>query len=86
MIYGVILLFKSVFNVLGETLARLHQDEEAERWYQAALNAQPDHVPAHITYGKLLAKNVSRTAEAEQWFRKAQRLAPQEPSVYHHYG
>jgi Flp pilus assembly protein TadD len=29
---------------------------------------------------------VSRTAEAEQWFRKAQRLAPQEPSVYHHYG
>ncbi|KYB27854.1 Transmembrane and TPR repeat-containing protein CG31690-like Protein [Tribolium castaneum] len=77
---------QSVFNVLGETLARLQQDEEAERWYQAALNAQPDHVPAHITYGKLLAKNVSRTAEAEQWFRKAQRLAPQEPSVYHHYG
>lgn len=53
-------MFQSVFNVLGETLARLHQDEEAERWYQAALNAQPDHVPAHITYGKLLAKNVSR--------------------------
>lgn len=45
--------------MLGETLARLQQDEEAERWYQAALNAQPDHVPAHITYGKLLAKNVS---------------------------
>lgn len=53
-------MFQSVFNVLGETLARLHQDEEAERWYQAALNAQPDHVPAHITYGKLLAKNVSK--------------------------
>lgn len=50
--------FQSVFNVLGETLARLQQDEEAERWYQAALSAQPDHVPAHITYGKLLAKNV----------------------------
>lgn len=53
-------LFQSVFNVLGETLARLQQNEEAERWYQAALNAQPDHVPAHITYGKLLAKNVSK--------------------------
>lgn len=52
-------LFQSVFNVLGETLARLQQDEEAERWYMAALQAQPDHVPAHITYGKLLAKNVS---------------------------
>lgn len=77
---------QSVFNVLGETLARLHQDEEAERWYQAALHAQPDHVPAHITYGKLLAKNVSRTVEAEQWFRRAQKLAPHDPSVYHHYG
>ncbi|KAK9870913.1 hypothetical protein WA026_009874 [Henosepilachna vigintioctopunctata] len=77
---------QAVFNVLGETLARLQQDEEAERWYQAALNAQPDHVPAHITYGKLLAKNVSRLGEAEQWFRKAQRLAPGDPSVYHYYG
>ncbi|KAB0799708.1 hypothetical protein PPYR_07588 [Photinus pyralis] len=77
---------QSVFNLLGETLARLKQDEEAERWYQAALNAQPDHVPAHITYGKLLAKNVSRVAEAEQWFRRAQRLAPQDASVYHYYG
>ncbi|KAG5892111.1 hypothetical protein JTB14_035839 [Gonioctena quinquepunctata] len=77
---------QSVYNVLGETLARLQQDEEAERWYMAALHAQPDHVPAHITYGKLLAKNISRITEAEQWFRKAQRLAPEDPSVYHHYG
>ncbi|XP_045479217.1 protein O-mannosyl-transferase TMTC1-like [Harmonia axyridis] len=77
---------QSVFNVLGETLARLQQDEEAESWYRAALNAQPDHVPAHITYGKLLAKNVSRLSEAEQWFRRAQKLAPGDPSVYHYYG
>ncbi|XP_072385462.1 protein O-mannosyl-transferase Tmtc2 isoform X2 [Diabrotica undecimpunctata] len=77
---------QSVFNVLGETLARLEQDEEAERWYIAALHAQPDHVPAHITYGKLLAKNISRVAEAELWFKKAQRIAPEDPSVFHHYG
>lgn len=29
---------------------------------------------------------MSRLAEAEQWFRRAQRLAPDDPSVYHHYG
>lgn len=52
-------LLQSVYNLLGETLSRLQQFEEAERWYQAALQVQPDHVPAHITYGKLLAKNVS---------------------------
>ncbi|CAH1124555.1 unnamed protein product [Ceutorhynchus assimilis] len=75
-----------VYNVLGETLAKMQLDEEAEKWYRAALEAEPDHVPAHITYGKLLAKNVSRSAEAEQWFRRAQRLAPHDASVYHHYG
>ncbi|XP_050298549.1 protein O-mannosyl-transferase TMTC2-like [Anthonomus grandis grandis] len=77
---------QKLYNILGETLAKMHQDEEAEKWYRAALQAEPDHVPAHITYGKLLAKNVSRAAEAEQWFRRAQRLAPNDASVYHHYG
>ncbi|KAF7280421.1 hypothetical protein GWI33_006064 [Rhynchophorus ferrugineus] len=77
---------QKVYNVLGETLAKMQQDEEAEKWYRAALDAEPDHVAAHITYGKLLAKNMSRSAEAEQWFRKAQRLAPEDASVYHHYG
>lgn len=52
-------MFQKVYNVLGETLAKMQRDEEAEKWYRAALEAEPDHVPAHITYGKLLAKNVS---------------------------
>lgn len=50
---------QSVYNLLGETLSRLQQYAEAERWFQASLASQPDHVPAHITYGKLLARNVS---------------------------
>jgi len=48
-----------VYNLLGETLSKLQQYAEAERWFQASLASQPDHVPAHITYGKLLARNVS---------------------------
>ncbi|XP_076174232.1 transmembrane O-mannosyltransferase targeting cadherins 2 isoform X5 [Ptiloglossa arizonensis] len=48
---------QSVYNLLGETLSRLQQYAEAERWFQASLASQPDHVPAHITYGKLLARN-----------------------------
>ena len=50
---------QSVYNLLGETLSRLQQYNEAEKWFQASLASQPDHVPAHITYGKLLARNVS---------------------------
>jgi len=53
---------QSVYNLLGETLSRLQQYAEAERWFQASLASQPDHVPAHITYGKLLARNVSSRA------------------------
>lgn len=54
-----IFCLQSVYNLLGETLSRLQQYPEAERWFQASLASQPDHVPAHITYGKLLARNVS---------------------------
>ncbi|XP_078036854.1 transmembrane O-mannosyltransferase targeting cadherins 2 [Augochlora pura] len=77
---------KSVYNLLGETLSRLQQYAEAERWFQASLASQPDHVPAHITYGKLLARNSSRVLEAERWFLRARRLAPDDSSVHHHYG
>lgn len=77
---------QSVYNLLGETLSRLQQYAEAERWFQASLASQPDHVPAHITYGKLLARNSSRVLEAERWFLRARRLAPDDPSVHHHYG
>lgn len=58
-IYFYFFLLQSVYNLLGETLSRLQQYAEAERWFQASLASQPDHVPAHITYGKLLARNVS---------------------------
>ncbi|XP_061930218.1 protein O-mannosyl-transferase TMTC2 isoform X1 [Apis cerana] len=77
---------QSVYNLLGETLSRLQQYAEAERWFQASLASQPDHVPAHITYGKLLARNSSRVLEAERWFLRARRLAPDDSSVHHHYG
>ncbi|XP_043251643.1 protein O-mannosyl-transferase TMTC2-like [Colletes gigas] len=77
---------QSVYNLLGETLSRLQQYAEAERWFQASLASQPDHVPAHITYGKLLARNSSRVLEAERWFLRARRLAPDDSRVHHHYG
>ena len=39
------------FHALNKTL-------EAEQSFQAALQLKPDHIPAYLTYGKLLAKNV----------------------------
>uniref|UniRef100_T1HCI5 TPR_REGION domain-containing protein n=1 Tax=Rhodnius prolixus TaxID=13249 RepID=T1HCI5_RHOPR len=74
-----------LYNLLGESLTRLERHEEAERWFKAALSAKPDHVPAHLTYGKLLAKNKTRISEAEQWFIKAKKLAPSDPTVYVHF-
>lgn len=52
-------MFQILYNLLGETLARMKKYEEAELWYKKALKAKPDHVPTHLTYGKLLAKNVN---------------------------
>lgn len=50
--------------MLGEAHTKLGHYEEAERWYKAALDAEPDHVPAHLKYGRMLAKNVSYTTRA----------------------
>ena len=36
----------------------LNNTGEAERYYRAALTQKPDHIPAYLTYGKMLAKNV----------------------------
>ncbi|XP_069690300.1 protein O-mannosyl-transferase Tmtc2 [Periplaneta americana] len=77
---------QAVYTLLGEAHSRLQQHEEAERWYQAALQAEPGHVPAHLTYGSMLARNKSRTVEAEQWFQRATELAPNDPTVFKHFG
>ncbi|GFG31598.1 hypothetical protein Cfor_11746, partial [Coptotermes formosanus] len=77
---------QAVYTLLGEVHSRLHQHEEAERWYQAALQAEPGHVPAHLTYGSMLARNKSRALEAEHWFQRATELAPNDPTVFKHFG
>ncbi|KAL7643411.1 UNVERIFIED_CONTAM: hypothetical protein RMT77_005393 [Armadillidium vulgare] len=76
---------QSLFNMLGEAYFKLENYEEAEKWYLEALRVKSDHVPAHLTYGKLLAK-MRRPDEAEQWFQKAKILAPNDSSVHQHFG
>lgn len=49
---------QSIYHRLGDTLARMNQWSEAERFHQAALEVQPDHVPTHLSYGAMLGRNV----------------------------
>ncbi|XP_047002831.1 protein O-mannosyl-transferase TMTC2-like [Schistocerca americana] len=84
--YLVYTRMSALYNLLGETLVRMRHYEQAEQWFRAALQAEPQHVPAHVTYGSLLAMNRSRAAEAERWFRRALQLAPEDPSVHQHFG
>ncbi|MGH0126471.1 UNVERIFIED_CONTAM: hypothetical protein FKN15_028318 [Acipenser sinensis] len=46
---------QSLYNMMGEAYMRLNKLTEAEHWYRESLRAKPDHIPAHLTYGKLLA-------------------------------
>lgn len=75
----------SLYNMLGEAYAKLGQFDKAELWYKEALKLKPDHVPAHLTYAKLLAK-MNRVAESESWFLKAKAIAPNDSAVFQHYG
>ncbi|QQP36013.1 Transmembrane and TPR repeatcontaining protein 2like, partial [Caligus rogercresseyi] len=48
---------QSLYNLLGEVYRALNQSDIAETMFLEAIRIKPDHVPAHLTYGKLLAKN-----------------------------
>lgn len=37
----------------------MHKWSEAERFHQAALEVEPNHVATHVSYGTMLARNVS---------------------------
>uniref|UniRef100_A0A147AB39 dolichyl-phosphate-mannose--protein mannosyltransferase n=1 Tax=Fundulus heteroclitus TaxID=8078 RepID=A0A147AB39_FUNHE len=76
---------QSLYNMLGEAYMRLNKLPEAEHWYRESLRAKPDHIPAHLTYGKLLAMTGQKT-EAERYFLKAIQLDPTKGNCYMHYG
>ena len=50
---------QTVFNLMADAYQQLNRTDWAERWYREALRQKPDHVPAYLKYGKMLAKNVS---------------------------
>uniref|UniRef100_A0A3Q3KBU8 dolichyl-phosphate-mannose--protein mannosyltransferase n=1 Tax=Monopterus albus TaxID=43700 RepID=A0A3Q3KBU8_MONAL len=76
---------QSLYNMMGEAYMRLNKLSEAEQWYRESLRAKPDHIPAHLTYGKLLAMTGQKT-EAERYFLKAIQLDPTKGNCYMHYG
>nr|KAF6498272.1 transmembrane O-mannosyltransferase targeting cadherins 2 [Rousettus aegyptiacus] len=76
---------QSLYNMMGEAYMRLSKLPEAEHWYMESLKSKTDHIPAHLTYGKLLALT-GRKSEAEKFFLKAIELDPTKGNCYMHYG
>ncbi|KAM4675119.1 protein O-mannosyl-transferase TMTC2 [Discoglossus pictus] len=76
---------QSLYNMMGEAYMRLNKVSEAEHWYMESLRSKPDHIPAHLTYGKLLTLT-GRKSEAERYFLKAIQLDPTKGNCYMHYG
>ncbi|XP_061570207.1 protein O-mannosyl-transferase TMTC2 [Cololabis saira] len=75
----------SLFNMMGEAYMRLNRPEEAGHWYRESLRSKPDHIPAHLTYGKLLSITGQKT-EAEKFYLRAVQLDPTKGNCYMHYG
>ncbi|CAG5927531.1 unnamed protein product [Menidia menidia] len=75
----------SLFNMMGEAYMRLNRLEEAGHWYRESLRAKPDHIPAHLTYGKLLSI-IGQKTEAEKYYLRAIQLDPTKGNCYMHYG
>ncbi|XP_040030088.2 protein O-mannosyl-transferase TMTC2 [Gasterosteus aculeatus] len=75
----------SLFNMMGEAYMRLNRLEEASHWYKESLRAKPDHIPAHLTYGKLLSILGQKT-KAEEYYLRAIQIDPTKGNCYMHYG
>ncbi|XP_076014954.1 protein O-mannosyl-transferase TMTC2-like [Genypterus blacodes] len=75
----------SLFNMMGEAYMRLNRLDEAGYWYGESLRSKPDHIPAHLTYGKLLSI-IGEKTEAEKYYQRAIGLDPAKGNGYMHYG
>lgn len=53
-----------IYMRLADTLSRLHKWSEAETFQRAALRAQPADPATYVSYGTMLARNVSATTNA----------------------
>ncbi|XP_048862482.1 protein O-mannosyl-transferase TMTC2-like isoform X4 [Brienomyrus brachyistius] len=76
---------QSLYNMMGEAYMKLNKLAKAEYWYKESLRVKPDHIPAHLTYGKLLAL-MGAKEEAERYFLTAIELDPTKGNCYMHYG
>lgn len=56
----------ALYNRLGDALSRQHKWPEAERFHQAALEAQPADAAIYVSYGAMLARNVSADADVRK--------------------
>lgn len=75
----------SLFNMIGEAYFRLNRTSEAEVWFGKSIKVKRDHIPAYLTYANMLVK-LNRTKEAEQLYKKALILSPNDTAIHHHYG
>lgn len=76
---------QSLFNVIGETYFKMNRTKDAEKWFQKSLAIKGNHIPAHLTYAKMLIK-LNRTMDAEKLYLKAIRIDPNDTLIYQHFG
>lgn len=61
-------VLQGIYHRLGDVFMRLKKWSEAERFHRAALEAEPNHIGAHISFGTMLARNVSIVSCYDVWW------------------
>ena len=73
---------QGIYNLLGEAYSALNDSAKAEHWFKVALAFKPDHLPAFLTYGKLLAKNVSKIIRISIQFQNCSKAGVEKNSFW----
>ncbi|GAB5504472.1 tetratricopeptide repeat protein [Pyruvatibacter sp.] len=72
----------AIRHLAGAALSNYRESDEARRFYQKALDLNPDYAPALGSLGVSLIY-AGRTQEAIEHIERALRLSPREPQAYH---
>ncbi|XP_032514980.1 protein O-mannosyl-transferase TMTC2 [Danaus plexippus] len=76
----------NVLSMASKVHMQLHQWTQAEHSILSALSLAPNHVATHLALAQIVSRNVSRSMEAEVWYKKAVTLAPDDPTVRDQFG
>jgi tetratricopeptide (TPR) repeat protein len=72
--------YGAAYLQLGSFCGNANLYEQAEKWFQKALELNPDGIDAYLGFG-LVMENTNRVSDARKLYQKALKIKPDDPQI-----